>query len=310
MKQYYLLGIAIIAYSCASRLPQPDAYGNFEAEEILVSAESSGKLISFNVQKGDTLQAGAVIGIIDTAQLISRKQQLHANLEAILSEWQGEDSSLATLIEQKRNALSQKQKIAALLPLGAVTNKQLDGINGKIENIEIQIRVRAQTLAMYKAALQSRIQPLLVEIEQIEELKQKCFVRSPIKGTILATFVQLGEMVTTGKLILKIANLNPMVLRAYISGDQLSQVYLGQIVNIEIGAKVAEKEKLTGKISRIANKAEFIAPKIIETKQEKKRLAHALKILVPNNNGKLKMGMPGEVWFIPNSAPTKNTMAE
>jgi HlyD family secretion protein len=309
MKKYYLLGLAFIAGSCASKLSQPDAYGNFEAEEILVSAESSGKLISCSVQKGDTIEAGAAIGIIDTAELISQKQKLHAHLETMLAQCSSGDSSLATLIDQKRSALKQKQKLNALAPYGAAVQKQLEGINGKIENMELQIREKAQTLGLYNAALQSQIQPLLFEIEQIEEIKQKRFIRSPAKGIILATFTQVGEIVTPNKPILKIASLNPMVLRAYISDEQLSQVYLGQIVNITIGSKSAQKQNLVGKISWIARQAEFTSS-IISAKQRRGRQSYAVKIIVPNSNGELRIGMPAEVWFISNYTPRKNTMAE
>jgi HlyD family secretion protein len=303
MQKYYLLGLAFIACRCASKLPQPDAYGNFEAEEILVSSESSGKLISFTAEKGDTLEAGAIIGILDTVELISKKQRLQAHLDTLLTRWLGAYPSLAALMEQKRNAQKRKQEIAA--PNRAASAKELESVTLKIKAIENEINERAQALALSHPALEAQIQPIFLQIQELEALKQKRFIRSPLKGSILATFARLGETVAPGKPIVKIASLNPLVLRAYISGAQLPQVYLGQMVNIGINSKIAQEENLIGKVHWIASQAEFA-----NVKDKQRQLAYAFKVLVPNREGKLKVGMPAEVWFIPSSPPTKNTMAE
>lgn len=287
----WLLPVFLIA--CQAEQNGFDASGTFEAREIIVSAENTGKLLELTVEEGMTMEANVIAARIDSTQLVLKKQQLQAQIQAILSRQPDQSTQLAAIQEQIRTAEFEKSRLKNLVAGGAATQKQLDDINAQLSILEKQLEAQRSTLSKTSSSIYADVLPLSIQIAQIDDQLNKCLVLNPIKGTVLTTYAEQGEMAMAGKPIYKIADLENMLLRAYISGDQLPGLKLGQNVQVRIDSGNKDYKTYEGKIQWIANEAEF-TPKTIQTKDERAHLVYAIRISVPND-GNLKIGMYGEV---------------
>ena len=289
--QLVMLGLLLLLLvSCNNEKGLSDAYGNFESVPVLVAAQGQGQLISFTVMEGEKLHAGQQAGAIDTVQLYLKKEQLKASVLAI-------DTRIHTVAAQVRSQQVQLQnlereyaRILALARDGAATEKQKDDMEGNISLARAQMEV----LETQKASINAEKRALQVQISQLTDQISKSIITNPLEGVVLQKYKQQGEIVAPGQTLYKIAELDTLILRAYISGKQLSQVTIGKEVTVRFDEHNGIGE-MQGKVTWIASEAEF-TPKIIQTRDERVNLVYALKIKVPND-GRLKIGMPGEVKF-------------
>lgn len=310
MKNTFLfLSLSILIYACQKNGPKADAYGNFEADEMIVSAEANGQILELRLEEGQTLQAGQLVGRIDSIQLVLKKEQLQAAIGAVAAKSPAIGAQLAVYEKQldaNRQQLSalqrEKQRVEKLLTSDAATPKQLDELNDQIVLVQRQMDVVLQqrsaadaSLNTQKGGLLAEILPLQKQIAQLDDQIAKCRVVNPAAGTVLTRYAETGELATFGKPLYKIADLRTIVLRAYVAGDQLGNIRLGQELKVAIDAPDGGMREFPGKITWISSKAEF-TPKIIQTKDERVNLVYAVKIAV-QNDGSLKIGMPGEVRF-------------
>ena len=296
MKKYllYIIFLLPILHSCMGDEEKADAYGNFEAVEVIISSEANGKLMSFKLDEGDKLEANQVIGYVDTMQLHLNKKQQQASIKAIKSKTQNVQVQIDVLQKQKVNLLREKKRIVNLLADSAATTKQYDDIVGQLDVVEKQIVARKSQLNTNNRGLLSEIYPLEVKIELIEDQIHKSVIVNPNSGTVLTKFAYENEVTTFGKPLYKIADLKEITLRAYVSGSQLAELKIGQHVKVKIDQQNGMKD-LSGQLIWISSTAEF-TPKVIQTKEERVNLVYAFKVLV-KNNGELKIGMPGELFF-------------
>lgn len=296
MKNIKLIGIiafTIVLASCDSN-NKADGYGNFEATETTISAESNGKLLAFDVEEGQNLKKGIAIGYIDTVQLSLKKEQLFAARNVITSKSAGVLSQIGVLKAQLKTATTSKNRIEKLLKEEASTQQKLDDVNGKIDVIKQQIRsVEAQN-----APVVNELRSIDAQLKQVEDQITKSNIINPINGTVLVKYAEPFEITNFGKPLYKIADLGTMQLRVYVSEAQLSTIKIGQKVTVKID-EGEEMKSYNGTITWIAAQAEF-TPKIIQTKEERVNLVYALKIDV-KNDGSLKIGMPAEMWISVNS---------
>jgi HlyD family secretion protein len=277
--------------SCKNRNGKADAYGNFEATEITISAESNGKINQFLIEEGQLLKANEYVGYIDTLTLVYKKEQLMANKKAISSKLQGVESQINVLKTQLKTATINQKRIENLVKENAGTQKQLDDINGEIAVLHHQIK----SIETQNNPIINDVKGLDAQLKQLEDQIQKSKIINPINGTVLVKYAEPNEIITFGKPLYKIADLSFMQLRVYISGNQLNSIKIGQIVTVKIDAGDAMKN-YSGTISWISSEAEF-TPKIIQTKEERVNLVYAVKIAVKNDRS-LKIGMPAEMWFL------------
>ena len=295
----FVFSIALLA-SCTSSDNNFDATGTFEADEIIVSSEATGKIVQLDIQEGQTLQEQQIVGFIDTTQLQLRKKQLQYSIAAVLARRPDAASQLSTITEQLATANREKQRIINLLKADAATQKQLDDLNAQIDLLRKQYDALQTSLAITTRSLQSETLPFRAQLEQVQDQIKKSVIVNPKAGTVLTQYTMKDEVVNAGKALYKIADLNTVTLRVYISGSQLSEIKLGQDVAIAVDAPLSAGEgqgvrPYTGKITRVSDKAEF-TPKTIQTKEERANLVYAVKISV-KNDGYLKLGMYGEVSF-------------
>lgn len=288
-KTLALLTIATL-FSCNKNNDKADGYGNFEATEFTISSEANGKIEFLNLEEGTILEPQVQVGLIDTMQLYFTKQQLLASKSTIFSKSANVLSQKSVLQEQLKTALIEKNRIHNMFAENSATKRQVDEIDGKINVIEEQIKsVRTQNKPIVSDA-----KSVDVQIAKINDQIAKSKIINPIKGTVLAKYTEPNEVTSFGKPIYKIANINEMDLRVYVSEKQLTDIKIGQTVTIKIDG-VKEMKSYSGVISWIAAQAEF-TPKIIQTKEERANLVYAVKVKV-KNDGSLKIGMPAEMWL-------------
>jgi HlyD family secretion protein len=283
---FLLLGLV----ACKQQGSPADAYGNFEAIEVMVSAESSGRILTFLPVEGDVLVKDQVSVSIDTTQLYLKKLALESGFSSLSSRIITLDAQLQASRVQLENLVREKKRIEKLLEGGAATSKQLDDIIGQVSLLEAQMAATASQ----KDAVFAERKTLKVQISQVEDQIARCAVRNPIDGTLLTKYREQGEMAAPGQALYKMANMDELILRAYVSGDQLSSVKLGEEVRVRYDVEGGLGET-SGVVSWISSSAEF-TPKIIQTREERVNLVYAIKIRV-SNDGSLKIGMPGEVVF-------------
>jgi len=296
MNKYQLYIAVLLAFisGCDGNGDNADAYGNFEAVEVIISSEANGKLMSFQLEEGDKLDENLIVGYVDTIQLYLNKKQLEASIEAIKAKTQNVKVQIDVLENQKKNLIREKQRVENLLVDSAATTKQYDDIVGELAVVEKQITATKSQLNTSNRGLLSEIAPLEIKIEQLEDQLRKSVIRNSNKGTVLTKFAYKNEITAYGKPLYKIADLENITLRAYISGNQLANIKIGQTVTVKIDQNEGEKD-FQGEVTWISANSEF-TPKVIQTKEERVNLVYAFKIMI-KNNGELKIGMPGEVFF-------------
>lgn len=295
MKTKFNIGLSFVMLiflaSCADDTNTADAYGNFEVKKTVISAEGNGKLLVFNLEDGQFVQKGEAIGQIDTLVLHLQKMQLFAQKRATLSGLQDIDAQLAVLIQQKVNLQINKDRIDRLFAAKAATQKQVDDLQAQADLLVVQQKaIKTQKIRLY-----DQVKVFDRQVDLLNLSIQKCAVLSPIEGRVLNTLSREGEMVAIGKPLYTIAKLSLLDLKVYVSGAQLSLVNIGDEVEVYIDKNQEENQQLVGLVSWIAESAEF-TPKTIQTKEERVNLVYAVKIQV-KNDGRLKVGMPGEVVF-------------
>lgn len=293
MKKYLLNILIVISLlpGCFEEENPPDAYGNFEAVEVTVSAENTGKLLIFNINEGDFVKEGDIIGVIDTTGQYLQLKQILSSIEAMKKKEFLIESQVNIYKQQFESIEKEYIRFNNLLKSNAVTEKQVDDIKAQLDLIKKQI----ESTQTQKVILNSEIKTQEVQIDQIKEQLNKSYITSPISGKVLLKIVEEKEFVTVGSPLFKIANTDILILRAYISGRQLSTIKVGDKVEIRIDSFENEYENFLGKVTWIASESEF-TPKAIQTKEERVNLVYAIKIEV-KNDGKIKIGMPGEVYF-------------
>lgn len=302
-----LASIAVLSYACSGNKHPYDASGTFEAVETIVSAEATGVIRQFDVEEGQTLAAGQAVGYIDSIQLSLRKKQLEAQVRAtgsrvpdISAQTGYYKQQLAAMQVKFDNLKHEQARVQNLVKADAATAKQLDDVNAQVAEMEKQLQVIRQQNAAQVSVLQTQtsglrsdVLPLVAQIEQVTDQLNKCRITNETKGTVLTKYAEVNEMATSGKALYKIADLSNIILRAYITGDQLSRIKLNQKVTVMVDDGKDHYKNYEGVVEWINNKAEF-TPKTIQTKDERANLVYAVKIRVVNDGG-LKIGMYADV---------------
>jgi len=301
--------LSILFSACKDNKEEYDASGTFEATEIIVPAEANGIIETFSINEGETLDSAQQIGYIDTTQLYLKKTQLEAQIKATgaklpdIAVQTAQFKQQAAVIQSRLDYLKKEQtRVENLVKADAATPKQLDDINAQVDEAQHQLKAVNEQASAQTSALQtqhsgisSEINPLYIQIQQVNDQLEKSKIINPINGTVLTKFAEKDEMATVGKPLYSIADLSTITLRAYITSDQFTSIKLGQKVNVLVDDKSGKMKEYEGTVTWINDKAEF-TPKTIQTKDERANLVYAVKIDV-KNDGTLKIGMYGEVSF-------------
>ena len=294
---------------CNSKNTVSDASGSFEIDEVVVSAEVPGKILSLNLEEGSLLSKDSLVGEIDSLPLELQKAQVQATIAALQQKTLDVKPQVQLLLDQIKvqkaqldNAIHEKTRTERLIKADAATTKQLDDLNNQIDVLQKQIAVNEQQIKVQETAtgtqnnsVLSESRPLHKSVAIIDDQLKRTNIKNPITGTVLTKYAMAGEITAPGKALYKIGDLSVITLRAYITGTQLAQVKLNQHVTVLVDSTSSSYKKYDGVITWISDKAEF-TPKTIQTKDERANLVYAIKIHV-KNDGNLKIGMYGEVKF-------------
>lgn len=282
-------------FSCDSTENSSDAYGNFEAIEIMVSSEMPGKIISYSVEEGQVLKKGGIVAVIDTILLNKQKDLINASIHAVKSKRQNAKPEIDVLIEQKSHLLSERKRLVKLFEGNAATQKQIDDLDAQIRVLDKKSIAIKQKIKDVNFGVSSQTAPLKAQMEQVKEQIIKSKVVNPIDGQVLSVYKRQGEVIAPGLPLYKIADLSTINLKAYISGVQLPHIKLNQEVTVLIDEDKESNRSLKGTVIWISDKSEF-TPKTIQTKEERVIQVYAIKVKVVND-GSIKIGMPGEIVF-------------
>ncbi|PZR25327.1 MAG: HlyD family secretion protein [Citrobacter freundii] len=306
-KKNFLPMMLLLLASCAGKDHEVDASGSFETDDVVVSSETGGRILSFKVREGDSIGAGKMVGEVDAENTRLQKEQVEESIRSLQEKTADVSPAVRLLqdqlsVQQTRvaNLEHEKKRVQNLISQDAATGKQLDDLNFQLESAkkelvvtQQQIRVQQNNVATQNRSILSEGKPLSKRVAQLDDQLKRAAILNPISGVVTAKYAEEGEFTSPGKALYKIADLSVLTLRAYITGAQLSRVKLNQQVKVFADDGADNYREYTGTITWISDKAEF-TPKTIQTKDERANLVYAVKIRV-KNDGYLKIGMYGEV---------------
>lgn len=282
---------ALLTAGCGNNADEADAYGNFEATEVLVSAETSGRILKLEVTEGSEIDRGAEIALIDTTLFHLQKDEINAGMRSVRTRINSINAQNDILNQQIENLNINIARIENMLKNDAATRKQYDDLTGQVAVLEKQIAANNTQ----KASIAAELSVYESKKATLNEQLKRSSVKSPLQGTVIEKYSEAGEMTTAGKPLVKIADLSLIKLKVYVSGAQLGSIKTGGECTVRIDDGKKGYTSFPGTISHISEKAEF-TPKIIQTKEERVTLVYAVTIDV-KNDGTMKSGMPGEVIF-------------
>lgn len=292
-KLSYILMSAIVLTGCSEE-KQFDATGTFEsANEIIVSGETNGKIMELHLQEGDKVNAGQILGYIDTAQLHLTKLQLQKNSTSLQINKPDIEKQIAALQEQIKKQEFEQQRLLNLKKDGAASQKQIDDIASAIAVLKSQLNAQLSTLKKTTGSVDEQSRSIDIQIAQIDDRIKKSLITAPVNGTVTAKFMNAGEFAAAGKPIYKVADLDNMYLRAYFTSAQIADIKIGQKVKVTADFGDEKEYAYDGTVIWIAADHEF-TPKNIQTKESRADLVYAVKIAV-KNDGRIKIGTYGEV---------------
>lgn len=269
-----------------------DAYGQFQATEIQVAAQHRGQIRQFDVEEGERMVKGDTVGWVDTTELTAEKEEIQARLDAARSRLPSIRADSRVLQAELDMARTDLRRLTALKEDEATTQKQIDDVKGRIE----MLKRKMEAVEVNQMAAKAEVQALQARLRSVDVRMANAQIVNPQTGTVLTTYKERGEIVQYGQPLFKIANLDTMKLRIYVSGRQLPGIKLGDAVTVLIDQRDTALDTLAGTVEWIASEAEF-TPQMIQTREERVSQVYAVDIRVPNEEGTLKIGMPAEVLF-------------
>lgn len=282
---------AALLAGCSGKTDEADAYGTFEATEVIVSAETSGRILKFEVTEGSDIEKGAEIALIDTTMFHLQKAEIDAGMKSVRTRVSSISAQNEILNQQITNLNVNIARIENMLKNDAATQKQYDDLTGQVAVLQKQIAANNTQ----KASVAAELSVFESKKATLNEQADRSCVRSPLEGTIIEKYSEAGEMTAAGRPLVKIADLSLIKLKVYVSGAQLGSLKVGGDCTVRVDEGEKGYKTFPGKISYISGKAEF-TPKIIQTKEERVTLVYAVTIEVMND-GTMKSGMPGEAIF-------------
>lgn len=286
---------ALLLAACGNSEKEYDATGTFEATETTVSAEQNGTLLTFAINEGDEIEAESEVGLIDTTQTWLKLQQARATQEVYQSQKPDMEKQTSATRQQLAKAQAEQQRYKELVADGAAPSKMLDDATNQVQVLQRQLAAQLSSLSTNTNALSKQIAATEVQIDQLRDQLRKCHIKAPLKGTVLEKYAERGEFVAIGKPLFKMADMEQVYIRAYVTSAQLQSIRTGQQVKVFADYGDGKRQEYDGTVSWISSRSEF-TPKTILTDDERADLVYAVKVRV-KNDGFIKIGMYGEVKF-------------
>lgn len=288
-----IIATVLLFAACSNKDTDYDASGIFETTEVIVSSETNGKILQLNLEEGQVVNPHEPLGYIDTTQLYLKKRQLLASNQAVRSKQTDVPRQIAAIQQQIITQKKEYTRFENLVKLNAANQKQLDDINAQILYLEKQLAAQIEVLTNSNKGVSEESSSMQIQVAQLEDQIEKSIIKSPIKGTVLSKYAEVGELAVQSKALFKVGDIENMILRTYITASQLTQLKVGQAVRVFSDLGEADRKEYSGIVEWISDKAEF-TPKTIQTRDERANLVYAVKIAV-KNDGYIKRGMYGEI---------------
>lgn len=295
MKKIFIFITFLIITGCSSGEIKTHASGVFETDDVIISSKSMGEITALNVNEGDMLQKGTLVGQIDSTQLQLQKKTLENAIVSAESKIVNVEVQLAPLDEEVNKYKQEVERFKRLVASSAANKKQLDDVTSAFNAARKQREATYDTLTKSNTVILNEINGLKIQIAQIDDNIKKSLIYAPMDGMVLTKYANAFEFAQMGKPLFKMADISTLILRAYVTGDILTQVKVGDEAKIFADFGKNNVKEYSGKITWISEKAEF-TPKTIPTRDERSNLVYAVKITV-QNDGYLRKGMYGEVIF-------------
>ncbi len=297
MKSGFLSFTVLIFFlaGCNNNDALKDASGVFEATEIIVSSEANGKITELNVAEGERLEYGLIVGLVDTVQLHLTKLQLLANKKAVLASKPDVKTQIEATEREIEKQEFEKKRIESLLEGDVATQKQMDDINSLLDILKAKLKSQKSSLANSVNSIDAQSETIDAQIAKLEDQIEKSKIASPISGTVLVKYAEEGEITGMGKPLFKIADIKNMILKVYVTSDQLAKLKIGQKIKVLAEFGETENREYDGTVTWISDKSEF-TPKTVQTQDERANLVYGVKVAV-NNDEYLKIGMYGGIKF-------------
>lgn len=289
MKTLYPILFLVILDGCQPSSGSDVSGGTFEATERIISAEVPARIIKMNVKEGQTVESGDLLFIQDTVPLWLQVQKIEAQMKAIQLKLRTAEGDLAVLWERRDYVKREIDRVTKLVEVEALPPKNLDDLHAELQVIVRQIEALKSNLSMANRSILSELGPLEAQHEIAIDQLRRCKMRALTSGTIQQIYTRDAEFAGVGKPVLRLANLNELEFKMYLTARQLSDIKIGDTVTVRQSGLAKNYE---GIIVWVSSEAEF-TPKNIQTADEQASLVYAAKAIV-KNDGFLKAGMPGE----------------
>lgn len=258
--------------------------GLLEADEVIVSAEMPGRTERLYFDEGSNVRSGDTLLSIDPSRL---KLELAAT-EAASDVSQARLNTTRIQAEQasrmEQFAKSERDRVANLIKSGSATQKQLDQLEFEYAQAKLAQRAAAANVATVEAELKKWD----ADIRKAQRLLSDCYPVAPSTGTIIEKLVEAGEFLSPGKPIAKIARLDTMWVKVYLPSGSFAKVSVGDKATVDTESG---ETRYPGQVIWTSQEAEF-TPKNVQTEKSRANLVYAVKVRIPNTDGRLKIGMP------------------
>jgi HlyD family secretion protein len=299
IKKFSVFLLAVAFLVACNRQEEAVMYGNFEADEWIIPAGNSGKIIWLDLQEGGRYEAGQLVGMIDTIPFALEKEVILAQIDALRASLP--DISVQTdVIRQKLSALEREQeRVARLVEQGSADRQMLERLEDEMAVTERELLAVTASLRQESDRIRAQIRSLQAQTEVLEDRMERCRILNPESGVVLTRYASIHEYVAAGQPLYRLANMEEMILSAWFSGEQLSDLRLGDHMQVSIDIPGQGMKHYRGKVLSVAEKPQF-TPTQVQTQANRVKQHYQVKISVPND-GSIKPGIPGEVRFAGNT---------
>ena len=279
-----LAGALIILAGCSGDDQFPGGSGLVESDEILVAAETSGKVEALFFDEGANVAVGDTLAVIDPSRLQLELSSALAGQKVAQANLRTAEVQLERARKTEEYASSERDRVSALLASGTATEKQYDQVAYEHSQAEVATKAARAGIETVKAELDR----IAANIKRIERALADCYPVAPASGTVTEKYIDRGELLGPGRPIARIARLDTLWVKVYLPAADFARVKIGDRATVDTETS---QGVLSGEVVWTAQEAEF-TPKNVQTKQSRADLVYAVKVRVPNTDGTLKFWMP------------------
>jgi HlyD family secretion protein len=274
----------VMISGCSSDTKTIGGSGLLEADEVIVSAETAGRVEALRFDEGTPFNKGDTLLIIDPTRLELELEAALAGQNVARAHLESARLQFEQARESERFMNAERDRIATLVRAGTATQKQLDQLEHEYTSATLARRA-AQANA---GAIEAELTKIEADINGLKRQLEDCYPICPTTGTVTEKYVEAGELLAPGKPIAKVSSLDTLWVKVYLPTGDFAHVKIGDtaVVDTEAGDR-----QYHGRIIWTSEEAEF-TPKNVQTKKSRTNLVYAVKVQVANTDGLLKIGMP------------------